>query len=340
MTLLLVGLTSGAFVACKGERGEKKPEKPATTRSQVKTLENGNVAVPLDREAQAASGIVTQELPRISRRQEWRAFGAVVDVGDLAEVRRRAADARAQAEKARASLRASRKEHERLSALYADDRNASAKAVEAAQAAASTDQASAEAAETTVAALEATARERWGPVIGGWATGGSPALERLLRRQDVLVSATLSPDTSLPQPPDTAFLERDRASRVVARFVSEAARTDPRIQGTSLFYVASAGSGLLPGMSVTVSIPAGAAVSGSRVPRSAVVWTEARAWIYTVSDPTTFVRRPIATDSPEGESYFVVDLPPQARVVIGGAQILLSEESRSQLRAGEEVERD
>ena len=338
--LLLAGAASMTFAACQGERGEQDQEKPATTRSQVKTLENGNVAVSLDREAQAAGGIVAQELPRVSRRQERRAFGTVVDVGDLAEARRGVADARAQAERVRASLRASHREYERLSALYADDRNASAKAVEAAVATAGADQASAEAAETAVATLEAIARERWGPVIGGWVTGGSPALERLLKRQDVLVNATLSPDASLPQPPDTAFLERDRASRVVARFVSEAARTDPRIQGASLFYVAPAKSGLLPGMSVTVSIPEGATVTGSRVPRSAVVWTEARAWIYISNDPTTFVRRPIATDSPDGEGYFVGDLPPQARVVVRGAQTLLSEESRSQPRTGESAEKD
>jgi hypothetical protein len=289
--------------------------------------------VALDREAQAASGILAEELPRVSRRQEWRAFGTVMDVGELAESRRRVADARAQAEKARASRQASRKEYDRLKILYEDDRNASARAVEGAEAASRADQAASQAAEAALRTVEATASEQWGPVIGEWIADGSTALDRLLSRQDVLVSAALPPDVSLSAPPAAAFLERGAGPRIGARFVSAAARADPRIQGLTLFYVAASG-GVLPGMSVAVLIPAGATETGTRVPRSAVVWTEGRAWIYVQTDASTFVRRPITTDCSDGDGYFVGELPSQARLVVRGAQTLLSEESRSRLRTG------
>ena len=51
----------------------------------------------------------------------------------------------------------------------------------------------------------------------------------------------------------------------------------------------------------------------------------------------TFARREIATEAPAPDGgYFVKGLPNPAEVVVQGAQLLLSEEFRSQIRVGEE----
>ena len=69
------------------------------------------------------------------------------------------------------------------------------------------------------------------------------------------------------------------------------------------------------------------------VPDAAVVRSDERAWIYLQSDETKFVRREIALDQPATNGWFVVrGTAPGDRVVTTGAQMLLSEERKTQIK--------
>jgi hypothetical protein len=96
--------------------------------------------------------------------------------------------------------------------------------------------------------------------------------------------------------------------------------------------------GLLPGMNVAAQLPADKAVDGTIVPETAVVRWQGKNWVYIRTDEETFARREIATDLPaETGGYIVRDIPPNAQVVLRGAQTLLSEELKSQQpQAGDE----
>ena len=138
----------------------------------------------------------------------------------------------------------------------------------------------------------------------------------------------------------TALIQADNGLRANARFVSLAPKTDPRIQGISFLYIAPAQSGLLPGMNILAFLSSGSMVDGTNVPASSIVWWQGRAWIYVRTGPERFVRREIATDTPAPTSgYIVKGLPGNAEVVTQGAQMLLSEEFRSQIQVGEEAEK-
>lgn len=110
-----------------------------------------------------------------------------------------------------------------------------------------------------------------------------------------------------------------------------------------LYVVRNSGETFAPGTSVEVCLPAGLERSGVIVPESAVVWSEGKAWIYLQqprepareaadADQTgapgqaPFVRREIPTDLPVPHGWFVSGLPPETRVVVSGAQLLLSAE--------------
>ena len=112
--------------------------------------------------------------------------------------------------------------------------------------------------------------------------------------------------------------------------------TDPRVQGAGFFYIAPAVSSLLPGMNVTATLPVGDSVAATIIPRSAVLWGDDGAWIYVQRTPSSYVRRPISTDVPTPEGYAVTGLPSGTRVVVRGAQLLLSQESRAQIPSGDE----
>jgi hypothetical protein len=92
-------------------------------------------------------------------------------------------------------------------------------------------------------------------------------------------------------------------------------------------------------MNVLAFLPLDSTVDGVVVPGPAIVWWQGRAWIYVRAGPSTFARRVVATDYPLPEGgYLVRTLTNGTEVVVQGAQMLLSEEFRAQVQAGEESE--
>jgi hypothetical protein len=92
---------------------------------------------------------------------------------------------------------------------------------------------------------------------------------------------------------------------------------------------------LLPGMNTIVYVPSGKTYEGVFLEDTAIVQWQGRSWVYLRAGPDTFKRHPISTDQPvSDDDYVVQDIPPGSEIVIQGAQVLLSEEAKSELRGG------
>ena len=131
----------------------------------------------------------------------------------------------------------------------------------------------------------------------------------------------------------TSLVDSQRAFE--GEYLGLAPTTDPELQGRGFFFLTSSNPlGLTPGTSVDASVDLGdAAKHGVFLPESAVVRYEARTWVYRQSGPTRFVRVPVSLDAVLPGGWLVTDgLHPQDRVVIQGAQMLLSEELKPQTR--------
>jgi hypothetical protein len=90
-------------------------------------------------------------------------------------------------------------------------------------------------------------------------------------------------------------------------------------------------------MNVLAFLPVESTVDGVVVPLAAMVWWQGRVWVYVRTGPSTFARRAIETDYPLPEDgYLDRSLTSDTEVVVQGAQMLLSEEFRAQIRVGEE----
>jgi hypothetical protein len=162
-------------------------------------------------------------------------------------------------------------------------------------------------------------------------------ITRLIERQDFLLQVTLPPGISIVSPPAVATEQLAKGARAEITFVSPATRTDPKIQGISFFYIAPAGSGVMPGMNVLVFLPSGMTVEGVTVLAAAIVWWQDRAWVYRRTSPDTFTRAEISTELPApGGGYIVKTWPKETQIVTRGAQLLLSEEFRAQIQVGED----
>ncbi|HSU32691.1 MAG TPA: hypothetical protein VLJ11_15785 [Bryobacteraceae bacterium] len=121
---------------------------------------------------------------------------------------------------------------------------------------------------------------------------------------------------------------------ILAKRIAVAPSVDPRIQGeVFLFRLTSIPFGLRPGVAVTayLNLP-GPSQPGVVIPQSAVVRHQGLGFVYVQTTPDQFVRRQVSLDDPLDTGYFVTGgFQAGDRVVIAGAESLLSEEFKSQI---------
>lgn len=74
-------------------------------------------------------------------------------------------------------------------------------------------------------------------------------------------------------------------------------------------------------------------IRGAIVPNSAIVRAAEGAWVYAQTGDTSFARRGIALDHPvEGGWFITHGVDSDSRVVVVGAQMLFSEESKKEFK--------
>ncbi len=256
-----------------------------------------------------------------------------------------------------AAVTAARAAYERARVLNADNKNVSDRVVQEAEAHLRGQEERLKAATETVRLLESSLEsggpagskplvvERGGDVVEAMAQPGeaiepgSPILrvanlDRLLARVDVPVGQRVSPAVATVRIIAAGFEDRPiRGARV-----SLAPVTDAQTQGQSfLFRLAGTAFGLRPGLAVTAYLNAGGATKrGVIVPRSALVRVAGKSYAYVESAPGELVRKEVALDEPVEGGYFTsTNFKPGDRVVVAGAQTLLSEEFKSQTAAEE-----
>ena len=273
----------------------------------------------------------------------------------------RISDARADAEAAEARVIAARANFERARILNADNKNISDRALQEAEASLKTEEARLAAARRNAAELDAAAaRQATGttpmplPVARGGEVveilarpnetieSGQPILrvarfDTLLVRVDVPAGEIV--DRRLTMARIVAVGQEDRP--LTGQRVSVAPTVDPSTLGQGfLFRIAGASTSLRPGAAVVAYLQApGAAQHGVIVPHSAIVRAGGKTWVFRQLEPDEFSRREVAADRTTGKGVLVLEsLKPGDRIVVEGAQFLLSEEQKSQIQVGEEAE--
>jgi RND family efflux transporter MFP subunit len=303
--------------------------------------------------------------------RDWPAIGQVLTDGsqvalidprftpvDRLTLRDRLASARADLTAASAAATAARAAYERAKTLNADNKNVSDRALQDTEARVKAEEARVEAARETANLIESSLKsaasaaavplavDRGGEVVevmaqpGESIEPGQPILrlarfDRLIARVDVPAGATVS--TSVSTARIVAVGHEDHPIR--AERISLGAAIDPQTQGQPfLFLVRNTGTALRPGLAVTayLRLP-GTPLGGVIIPRAAVVRAEGKAWAYVQTAEDQFVRRPVAAEQLTESGWFVASgFTAGERIVIAGAQVLLSEEFKSQIQVGKE----
>jgi hypothetical protein len=319
------------------DRDEDEQSEQATkTRSRV-NVQNGQSVITLDPKAQSRAGISVAPLVAITSREQVTAPAVVLSAQEIINQRNNYVSAAARLEKARASMDVSQKEFDRLKALYQDNQNASQKALEGAQGVLRSNQAETRAAQQDLLLQTAALRQSWGEVIAKWVVDDATPLDRVLEQHDMLVHVTMPPSVATSAAPETISLELPHSGYAQAKLISPFPRVDPRIQGVSFLYVTPSHLGLTPGINLVAHLAVGRPVHGVLVPQQAIVWWQGQAWVYEQVAPGRFIRQEVeASVQVEGEFFVTRGVSSEDRVVVSGAQTLLSAELGTYGQGGEQ----
>ena len=314
----------------KGSNGVAGESKHATVA--------GITSVKLSRAMQVQGGIKIEPLEAASYQVETAAYGTVLDLLSLTELRTRFNAALAEVEIARSAVNMSKQEYERTKALYQDNQNASLKALQKAEQVFLADEARLESASLAIQDLRSSARQQFGEPLASWALArASLEFDKFLKREEVIVRVTLSPGLKISAPPRVQLVANNNPP-VIAYLVSASPQSDPAILGNAYFYRAS--TALAAGTHVTAHFPTSSqAKKGVFIPADAIVWYAGQAWTYVQLDQERFERRSVSNEYPRNGGFFVSEgFKPEERVVVKGAQLMLSEELRSLIQTGDSGE--
>lgn len=209
-----------AFVKGRKELAMEQERERAIKATSRVSIQDSEMVLTLDRTTQIESEITVVSLTATSHREEFRAYGIVLPVQELVDLRNSFATAKAQVEKSRVNLDASRREYERLNTLHEDNRNISEKVLQKAEAIWRSDEVNVRAAEEALHALEVTARQQWGAVLSKWLFDASQAFEWLISQKDILIQITLPSGEPLLSPPQTALVRAADGTLASATLVS------------------------------------------------------------------------------------------------------------------------
>ena len=318
LALVLGGLIF-AYREMRKERDlEATAETPVVAASRVERDKEGAPVLKLDADTQQRLGLQTARPVAGVVARQVTATARVLDGGPLAG---QLNDIRA----AQTILDAARLDYERKKKLYDNGQNASAAAVEAADALSKQSQVSFETARDRLAAA-------WGANIA--TREDLKTLARsLLAREAALVRVELLATAKLASEPRTVRLLRQNGDELAtAHVLGPALTTDSAVIGQAfLALVATNATPLVPGSSIIAQLDTGARDGGVVLPRDAVVRHAGQGWVYVETGPQTFTRRPVALDRAHSDGWLVPGQWTQP-IIISGAQSLLSEELKGSIQ--------
>ena len=192
------------------------------------------------------------------------------------------------------------------------------------------------AADQAAASIREAIRGAWGQTVAGWSVDPDSAIMRkLLSQSAFLIQIVLPQDVTRAAARGriTVAPTLSRDGFRPARFVADSPQVDPAFPGETVFYLAE-GGGFRAGMRVLARIGlGGAALSGVTIPSSAVVWHAGKAWAYVKNEEGRFARHEVSTAAEvEGGWFNASGFEAGDEVVVSGAQLLLSEELKYQIR--------
>lgn len=284
--------------------------------------------------AQIRFGLKTIKLEPYRYRPELTAYGNVVALQPLLDLRNRYLAALSGHESAKSRLTLAQQSIDRTRLLHRGGA-VSGRSLQEQQSQWQSEQAITQGSRLQIETVRNEAVLNWGQAIAElFLNANTDTLLPYLSGQKNLLHISLPPNNRPVDTLDEVRVSRygDRNRAEPARFISPAPQTDPLTQGESYFFETEY-VGIRTGMRIVVFIPLREnAEVGVLIPASSVIRHLGQSFVYVKTAPEHFQRLTINEFIDTDAGYFVTDgLHAGQKLVVSGAQMLLSEEFKSQI---------
>ena len=317
------------------EAATQQTEEEIETPNRV-VIDQGISIINVSPATRKQSEINTSQLKSSKHQASISSYGSVLSIETLIDLRTRYLAAKADIEVLRTALNYNKNEFTRLNALNQDDKNISDKVVATARSNIKADEAKIAAAESSAKNIADSMRQIWGETLTQHATNPvkSELLQNLISNQDVLIQITLPFDAAEPAEKSSIMVTPTAmpTKSIRALYISRAPASSTTIQGKTYFYHAKTKE-LRAGMQVSaVSTTSSKLSDGVIIPNTAIIWYAGKSWVYKKTAEDKFSRIAVTTDAEVENGWFYQGkLKAGDEVVTSGAQLLLSEEFKSQI---------
>ncbi len=301
--------------------------------SRVVNVE-GRIAVRLDTVLQKQNGIQTHLLESMEIHTEVDAFGRVLNINGLVELRSRINRLNGEKNIVLSELSAANKKLTRLKILHKEAANISTRQLQEVEAVTLIKKAKLNTLNMELRDVRTQAEQVWGAVLISWVLDNqTDPFEKVLIGEEVIVFVALRVEDTLPDDIKIIYIGRNgnRSSAQEAYYISPAIKSDHLLQGETYYFRADTNkSQYRADMHVHVWVPQSAeTLSGVFIPESAVIWSNGKSWVYVKESEELFLKRVINDPVEMGNGVFVPGgLTAGDEVVTSGAQMLLAEEYR------------
>lgn len=301
---------------------------------------NGVNFITLSAEIQSNSGIKTSPIQSSVYKKNLTNYATVLNIDFLIEQKNRFNEIKNQISLLTNELDRDKKNYERFKLLNDDNKNVSDKALQEVKVNYENTRIKLNATQELVSGIKQNIRAQWGETILSMIDQGlkKELFEFLLQGKARIVKVTLSENTDNEPPKNISLALIDNLSeKFLANYLAESPTLDKSLKGKTYFYIVYSNKLRIDSKVIASLVQENISSESEKylaIPKEAVVWNAGQAWIYIKTGDNKFLRKVIQTDNESPNGWIIKEehIKENDLIVINGAQLLLSEEFKYQIK--------
>lgn len=301
---------------------------------------NGVNFITLSAEIQSNSGIKTSPIQSSVYKKNLTNYATVLNIDFLIEQKNRFNEIKNQISLLTNELDRDKKNYERFKLLNDDNKNVSDKALQEVKVNYENTRIKLNATQELVSGIKQNIRAQWGETILSMIDQGlkKELFEFLLQGKARIVKVTLSENTDNEPPKNISLALIDNLSeKFLANYLAESPTLDKSLKGKTYFYIVYSNKLRIDSKVIASLVQENISSESEKylaIPKEAVVWNAGQAWIYIKTGENKFLRKVIQTDNESPNGWIIKEehIKENDLIVINGAQLLLSEEFKYQIK--------
>jgi hypothetical protein len=309
------------------------------TQSLIKSA-NGVNYITLSPEIQSNSGIKTQPVQTSDYIKNLTNYATVLSIDLLIEQKNRFNEIKNQISLLSNELERDKKNYERFKALNDDNKNVSDKAFQEMKVNFENTKIKLQTTQELITGIKQNIRAQWGEIILSMIDAGArkELFEFLVQGKARIIKVTL-PENADNQPPKNISLALidNLNEKFLASYLAESPTLDKSIKGKTYFYIVYSNQLRIDSKVIANQVQDKLSSESGKylaIPKEAVIWNSGQAWVYVQSRENKFFRKSIETITESSNGWIVKEnqIKENDLIVINGAQLLLSEEFKYQIK--------